>query len=67
MNIEFTTDTNVNKLDENGQKKLVLNANQWHLLSQLFSYTHSAKQNSHNAWMVDELDELIEKVEEGWE
>ena len=69
MDIEFSTDIKINKLDENGTKKLLLTEYQWHLLdTYLFKYISTEKSiYQANAWMLDQLEEFIEKVEEGWD
>ena len=69
MDIEFSTDIKINKLDENGTKKLLLTEYQWYLLdTYLFKYISTEKSiYQSNAWMLDQLEEFIEKVEEGWD
>ncbi len=66
MTIEFTTDIGINKVDDNNTKKLIITEWQWQLLSQLFSFQHSLKENTNNEWMVDELLEFIDQAEEKW-
>tara|TARA_R110002012_G_scaffold132242_1_gene285166 strand:+ start:486 stop:692 length:207 start_codon:yes stop_codon:yes gene_type:complete len=66
MDIEFTTDIGINKVDDNNTKKLIITEWQWQLLSQLFSFQHTLKENTNNEWMVDELLEFIDQAEEKW-
>ena len=56
--IQFTTDKNIDAYDECGEKKLIIDQYQWMLLEQLFKYSFTEKERTHNPWMIDNLNEL---------